>query len=98
MRLVVGFDMNVLDFVVAIKLATPRQNLRDYLTGKPFRDPTHLGEDAFGGGLCQFVLQEDARCYYTWIKVFLSIHQTNDQCLKWTYRSIADPTFPLMQV
>ena len=41
MRLVVGFDMDVSDFVVAIKLAAPRQNLRDYLTGKPFRDPTH---------------------------------------------------------
>ena len=41
MRLGVGFDMDVSDFVVAIKLAAARQNSRDYLTGKPFRDPTH---------------------------------------------------------
>ena len=61
MRLVVGFDMDVSDFVVAIKLAAQSQFARDYLTGKPFRDPTHLGKDAFDGGLCGFVLQEDAR-------------------------------------
>ena len=41
MRLVVGFDMDVPDFVVAIKLAAQRQYSRDYLTSKPFRDPTH---------------------------------------------------------
>ena len=41
MRLVVGFDMDLPDFVVAIKLAAPRQYSQDCLTGKPFRDPTH---------------------------------------------------------
>ncbi len=38
---VVGIDMDVLGFVVALKLATPRQCACDYLTGKPFNDPTH---------------------------------------------------------
>jgi hypothetical protein len=33
--------MDVSVFVVALKLATPHQCARDYLTGKPFNDPTH---------------------------------------------------------
>jgi hypothetical protein len=41
MRLVLGNDIDVLDFVVGLKLATLRQQTRDYLTGKPFNDPTH---------------------------------------------------------
>ena len=61
MRLVIGFNMDVSDFVLAIKLAALSQFTRDYLTGEPFRDLTHLGKDAFDGGLCGFVLQEDAR-------------------------------------
>ena len=41
MRLVVGFDMDVSEFVVDIKLAAPSQFAWEYLTGKPFNDSTH---------------------------------------------------------
>jgi hypothetical protein len=61
MRLIVSINMDVSVFAVAIKLVAPPQFAWEYLTGKPFRDPTHLGKDAFDGGLCGFVLQEDAR-------------------------------------
>lgn len=61
---------------------------------------THLGKDAFGGGLYWFVLQENARWNGHWIKLFLGIHQSNNQCLKWTLVSsgyISPQLIPLFQ-
>jgi hypothetical protein len=52
MQLVVGIDINVWVFVVALKLATQHQCARDYPTENPFHDPTHLGKDAFDSSLC----------------------------------------------
>ena len=61
MRLVVGIDIDVWVFVVALKFAMPFKFLRECPTENPSYDPTHLCEDAFDGGLCRFILQEDAR-------------------------------------
>ena len=62
MRLVVGIDIDVWVFVVVLKFTMPLKNfLREYPTENPSYDPTHLCEDAFDGGLCRFILQEDAR-------------------------------------
>ncbi len=52
MQLVVGIDIDVWVFVVALKLATQGQCTRDYPTENPFHDPTHLGKDAFDSSLC----------------------------------------------
>ena len=41
MQLVVGINIDVWVFDVALKLVTPRQCARDYPTENPFHDPTH---------------------------------------------------------